>query len=94
MNPSDWITVAQIIFGAIIGTALFVWASAWWLAKKFSGVEGTLFKKIDALEDNILRKLEYHERHDDERFSQVRNEVWDIKVRNAARDGLTTTKVS
>lgn len=92
MNPSDWITLGQILAGAILGTASIVWMSAWWLSKKFSETKSGLYDKIDNLEDNIVKKLEYHEKHDDDRFSQIRNEVWDIRIKNAAREGLNTPR--
>lgn len=88
MNPSEYITLVQVVVGSIVGTASIVWVSAWWLSKKFSETKESIYKKIDILGDNIIRKLEYHEQHDDERFQEVRNNIWDIRVRNAARDGL------
>lgn len=43
---------------------------------------------ISKVKDEILAKLEYHERHDDSRFANIRNDITDIRVRNAARDGV------
>lgn len=90
MNPSDWITVGQIIASLILGTASIVWVSAWWLSKQFSATRTLIYDKIDTLEANIVAKLEYHERNDDDRFKEIRNDITDIRVRNAARDGYTT----
>lgn len=68
-----------------------VWSLAWWLNGHFNGMR----KELAQLGKDILNKLEYHERHDDSRFSQVdskfsqvRDDIWDIRVRNAAADGI------
>ena len=37
--------------------------------------------------EKIFDKLEYHERHDDERFEAVRKDLWQLRVSNAARSG-------
>ncbi len=63
------------------------WVAAWWFSRKFGEVHDNFDTKINALEKNIVSKLEYHERHDDDRFAEIRNAVWDIRVRNAAIDG-------
>lgn len=55
-----------------------------------------IFDKLDELND----KLQYHERHDDQRFHDISdnlnkrfnetyNDIWAIKVRNATIDGQT-----
>jgi len=78
-NPSVAVTVVGLlisIFGA-------VWSLAWWLSGHFTNIR----KDFYALGKEILDKLEYHERHDDTRFSQIRDDIWDIRVRNAAFDG-------
>lgn len=41
---------------------------------------------IYKMKDDILNKLEYHERHDDARFSQMNNDLWTLRLRNAALD--------
>lgn len=56
---------------------------AWWLNGHFNNIR----KDFLALGKEIINKLEYHERHDDVRFSQMRDDIWDIRVRNAAVDG-------
>lgn len=61
---------------------------AWWLSGQFSNLRGLIFSQIEKLDQKISDKLEYHERHDDQRFIDMRNDIWDIRVRNAARDGV------
>jgi len=48
-----------------------------------------VYERIGLTEKVLVDKLEYHERHDDERFAGIRNDLWDIRVRNAAKDGLS-----
>lgn len=47
-----------------------------------------VYDRIGVTEKILVDKLEYHERHDDVRFLGIRNDLWDIRVRNAAKDGL------
>lgn len=47
---------------------------------------------IYRMKEDILNKLEYHERHDDERFGQVSNDLWTLRVRNAAFDAAEKLK--
>ena len=70
---------------AIIGAT---WGAAWWLSKQFSDVRRLIHSKTEQLEKFILDKLEYHEKHDDQRFQTISNDLWVIRVRNAALDWL------
>lgn len=79
-NPSFIIAMV----GLFISIFAAVWSLAWWLSGHFSNIR----KDFYALGKEILEKLEYHERHDDQRFSQLRDDIWDIRVRNAAADGI------
>jgi len=58
-----------------------------WINKQFSNLRSFVYDKVDGLEETILAKLEYHERHDDRRFGDLSNDLWEIRVRNAAIDG-------
>lgn len=79
MFTNEWAYI-----GLIASVAASVWSLAWWLNGHFN----TIRKDVVALGKEILDKLEYHERHDDTRFAQVREDIWDIRIRNAAADGL------
>lgn len=74
--------------GVMVTVAGSVWTLAWWLSGHFSAIR----KDIIALGKELLDKLEYHERHDDQRFSQVRDDIWDMRVRAAASEGLIPVK--
>ena len=43
-------------------------------------------KRVGEIKKEILLKLEYHERHDDARFSEIRNDIWQMRVDDAARN--------
>lgn len=70
--------------GIIVTIAGSVWSLAWWLSGHFEKIR----KEIVMLGKELVDKLEYHERHDDTRFSQIRDDITDIRVRNAASDAL------
>lgn len=72
------------IVGLFLSIFASVWSLAWWLNGHFNNIR----KDVYSLGKEILTKLEYHERHDDSRFSQIRDDIWDIRVRNAAADGV------
>jgi hypothetical protein len=83
MFSADWAAVG------IVATIVTTVASlTWWLSGQFSGVRALVHERVDLVEKAILDKLEYHEKHDDMRFSGISNDLWDIRVRNAAKDGL------
>lgn len=80
----------QIPFTLItmLGTTISaVWGLAWWLSKQFSTTRELFFTRIEKLQELISTKLEYHEKHDDERFNQIMNDIWVLRVRAAAKDG-------
>lgn len=89
MNPSDYVNVIGLL-GTAISSAIVVATGAWWLSGQFSKVRHLVDDKINRLEDNIIKKIEYHEQHDDSRFSQMRSDIWQIRLENAARDGKVT----
>lgn len=83
----DVIAVAIAVAVFVGGT---VWALAWWLSGQFSEIRALVYQQMSSVKTNILDKLEYHEKHDDARFADIRNDLWDIRVRNAAKDGHIT----
>lgn len=73
-----------------------VWSLAWWLSGKFSEIRNLVFTTAEKTREVLLNKLEYHERHDDDRFSQIREDLGEIRIRNAAKDTMMaslTTRV-
>lgn len=60
--------------------------STWFISSKFNDTKSLVYAQVNLAKEAILAKLEYHERHDDKRFEDVYNQLWEIKVRNAAVD--------
>lgn len=48
----------------------------------------SLDKRLSDIKADVLSKLEYHERHDDRRFGDLSDNIWMLRLRNAAKDGL------
>src|SRR5882672_4290738 len=87
MNFSEWLTLVGLVGGGIFSILGWsIWAS-WWLSKQFAQTRQLVWDRGNILQSGIEAKLEYHEQHDDKRFAAVTNDLWAIRVRNAARDG-------
>lgn len=90
---SNWITIGSFIGGTLVLGATAAWMASQWFAAQFSSTRHLIDIKIEKLESNILAKLEYHEKHDDQRFDSqdqrldhLHNDLWEIRVRNASID--------
>ena len=86
---TDLYQLAAFFIGSMGG----VWTLALWLSGKFTDVRSQIYAEALKTRSELLEKIEYHEKHDDTRFNQVINEIWSIKIRNAARDGLPVKPV-
>ena len=62
----------------------FVWGLAWWLSGQFSSMRTLVYEQSNKIAEVILAKLEYHEKHDDSRFEDVRRDIWEIRVKQAS----------
>ncbi len=94
MNSINEMLVSASYFFGIVGSLTFAgWCAAVYLNRKFNEVHDNIDEKTNSLEKNIIQKLEYHERHDDTRFSEIRDAVWKIRIRNAAQDGVQSPNV-
>lgn len=91
MDGGGGISIPDLIpIGELVTFILTFGGGSWWLSSKFNGLKESMYQRIDNLGDKISAKIEAHERHDDSRFSAIQNDIWLIKLRNAARDnGLT-----
>lgn len=87
MNQIPEVILVGLAVGVFVGGT--VWALAWWLSGQFSEIRALVYQQMARVETNILSELKYHEKHDDARFADIRNDLWDIRVRNAAKDGYT-----
>lgn len=71
---------------AFIGIYLTILGSVWGLGRSLDGRFAKVLEKIETVKDQILSKLEYHERHDDKRFSEVREDLSEMRIKNAVLD--------
>lgn len=75
------------IAGLIIAFIFSILGLARWFFTQFASLKTF----ISDQSEKILNKLEYHERHDDQRFGEmanqftnVRNSIWEVRVQQAA----------
>lgn len=93
LSPYEESIVISLIISATFSVLVGLVSLVWWLSKQFSSVRHLVYDKIEKVYEkidesmkDISNKLEYHEQHDDRRFSQISNDLWTTRVRNAARD--------
>lgn len=82
MNEYNWI----IGLSALILTMMTMQAGfGAWISNQFNKVRAAIY----SMRDDVLAKLEYHERHDDRRFGELGDDIWEIRVRLAQLDGTS-----
>ena len=81
MITLDWNLVSAVcaVFVAVIGCT---WALQASMNRQFSATRTLVYSEVNRL----LAKLEYHEEHDDKRFTEMKNDLWLIRLRAAAKD--------
>lgn len=84
MDQQLFITIA----GLFLTIFAAVWSLAWWLSGQFSAIRNLVYQTAEKTREVLLNKLEYHEKHDDDRFFQIRNDLSEVRIRNAAKDSL------
>ena len=75
---------------ALLGsTGTVVWA----VSRQFSDNRKVMYEGLEKLGTKIMDKLDYHEKHDDERFADVAksfqnvsDQIWDLKVTSATKN--------
>lgn len=71
-----------------VATAIFVggsvWGLAWWLSGQFSVIRQLVYEQSGKTANAIISKLEYHEKHDDSRFDEIKRDIWEIRVKQAS----------
>jgi len=75
INPDiivSFVAILTALFGGFSG----VWVLRGWFASQFT----KFYDRMEKMETNIMNKLEYHERHDDNRFGSLDNRLWEIKM--------------
>lgn len=77
----------QLALGATIISA--VWGHAIWLSTRFSSIQKEIDTKFEKILTSLTTKMEYHERHDDRRFSQISDGLWEIRLQSAIQSGAS-----
>jgi len=77
-----------ILVGLSVGVFVggIIWSLAWWLSGQFSEIRSFVFEQMSRVEDTIINKLEYHEKHDDSRFENIIKDLWEVKLRLVSKD--------
>lgn len=57
---------------------------SWWLASQFRDVRNLVYNKTEQLQNFLLTKMDAHEKHDDKRFEDLNDDLWDVRIRLAA----------
>src|SRR5258706_16128608 len=81
MLESTWGVGIVSLIVAISGS---VWSLAWGLNGHFSNIR----KDFLSLGKEIIEKLEYQEKHHDERFASLGNDICKLKLLNAVLKGI------
>lgn len=81
LSLNTWMTLAAMFVGAQVTLIGAVWTISWGINKKITDI----YQKIQTTLDLMVSKLEYHEQHDDRRFSEITNGLWEIRVQNASK---------
>lgn len=81
MNSIPDSIVIAVATGVFVGGA--VWGLAWWLSGQFTSIRYLVYEQINKTADAIISKLEYHEKHDDARFDDLKKDIWEVKLRQA-----------
>lgn len=76
------------MFGAALAALGSVWGIGRWLDARFYSIQSLLLNKMEKMQEVILGKLDYHEKHDDQRFATVNNDLVALRIRNAQRDAV------
>lgn len=82
----NWVSLLGILITLETTLMAGIWGFSWFLSKKFNDI----YEKIQETLSLMIEKLEYHEQHDDKRFSEMTNGLWEIRVAQAQRIGLMT----
>jgi hypothetical protein len=67
----------------VIATATLVW----FMADQFKKSRAEFWKGITALHNTMTEQLDDHENKDDRRFERITDQLFEIQIRNARKDG-------
>jgi hypothetical protein len=80
----------QIALGITIISA--VWGHAIWLSGRFAGISKAMDERFEKVILAVTTKLEHHEHHDNQRFAEVNNGIWELRLQGALQDRVYKNK--
>lgn len=87
MNSELWSEIIRL--GTVAGV---VWSASWFLFRQNITTRSLIYDKFNEVKSVLLDKLEYHERHDDTRFDNLRKDLIAIRLQQAAMTGKVNGK--
>lgn len=75
----NWSSIVALLIAFETTVIGGIWGFAWFLSRKFNNI----YDKIQETLDTMITKLEYHEQHDDKRFTQLTDGIWALRLENA-----------
>lgn len=79
-NPATIATLISIV-GSVAGLG-------WFMSRQLSQIKDFVYSSSEDVRRSMVEKLEYHERHDDKRFSDIVDDIWELRLKYAAIEGL------
>lgn len=83
----------------LLTTVSAIWFLALWISRQFSNIRTLVYSENEKLRNQLINKIEYHEKHDDNRFAEIRNSiyetrnsVWEVRLNMAAKGMDERTK--
>lgn len=83
----DYNLTINTVYTSLLIAGFFL-GFGWWLASQFKETRKLVYDQIGKFSALFHTKLEEHEKHDVERFADLTETIWELKIRNAAKDGL------
>lgn len=76
MEATSWIALGGVVLAFV--TAVFggIWKQSNVITQQFSELKDLINDKISS----VLTKLEYHEKHDDQRFNRISDDIWMMRL--------------
>lgn len=87
----DWGAIATIV-GIIIAVVGAAFAQSQRIDRQFSNTREFVSKRVDDVKEYFTQKLDYHERHDDQRFANINDNIWSLRVDHATQTALQRSK--
>lgn len=86
----DWTAILAV--STVIAVILSVFASQWRLTNFITTKIDAVLERVDRFKEELLDKLQYHERHDNKRFEDIRNNLFAIQLAAARKDQCLDVK--